>query len=208
MTPRRRPWEVFRAAAATLAVGIVSAVEGQIPGEGVNTSGWRLEASAAHSTPLLEDGNGITVFRGVEMGGGVERIIPIRAGVSLALAGRAATAPLRVESSRREWRAGSVQRFDLAARLERRGPAATVLGVGASVSHLRGPRDVLPFRGQSGSITTFAPEVTVSRQLGARAPLHAVVAGDLLRLGGGAGLEPRPHAGWVGRLRLGLRHDW
>lgn len=165
---------------------------------------WRVELGAAASTPLIEDGNGVTVRRGVGPVLGVDAGIDIgaRSGANILL--RIASAPLRARSATGAWSPGSSRQVDLGVSLGHLGPAMTVVSLGVSATHLRGPRDVIPFR--AGAINSWSAEAALSRRLLPERALQLVLAGDLLRMPGGGTEDPPVRAGWVGRGRLALRH--
>jgi len=167
---------------------------------------WRAEVGAAASTPLVEDGNGVTVQRGVGPLAGAEALIAIDSRSAVLVTVRAASGTLGVRSSGRRWSAGASHQFDLAVKLERPMPAAIVAAVGVALSHLRGASDVIPFRTGSGSITTWSAEATLARRLSSSRPIDGVLSGDILRIAGQARESPGLAAGWVGRIRLGLRY--
>ena len=167
---------------------------------------WRAEVGAAASTPLVEDGNGVTVRRGIGPLAGADALIAIDRRSAVLVTVRAASGTLGVRSSGRRWSAGASHQFDLAVKLERALPAAIVAAVGVALSHLRGAADVVPFRTGSGSITTWSTEATLARRLSSSRPIDGVLSGDILRIAGQARESPELAAGWVGRIRLGLRY--
>lgn len=165
---------------------------------------WRVELGAAASTPLVEDGNGVTVRRSIGPVLGVDAGIDIgaRSGANVAL--RIASAALRARSATGAWSPGSSRQVDLGVSLGHLGPAMTVVSLGVAATHLRGPRDVIPFRG--GAINTWSAEAALSRRLLPEHALQVVLAGDLLRIPGSRAEDPPLRAGWIGRGRLVLRH--
>lgn len=167
---------------------------------------WRAEVGAAASTPLVEDGNGVTVRRAIGPLAGADALIPIGPRSAVVVTVRAASGTLGIRSSGRRWSAGASRQFDLAVKLERAMPAAIVAAIGVALSHLRGPSDVVPFRSGSGSITSWSTEATLARRLSSSRPIDGVLSGDILRIARQARESPALAAGWVGRIRLGVRY--
>ena len=168
---------------------------------------WSVELGAAGATPFVEDGNGVTTRAGlgVFLGAGVS--LEIRDGMSLTAGVRGSTGPLRVESSGSEWRAGRTHRYDV--RLGVETGAARHLGIAVSAfgARVRGPDDVIPFRSGAGRIPMWGAEVAGHVSL-VRAPyIGLLIAGDVARIGSQRRENPPLAAGWVARLRLGVRHE-
>jgi len=167
---------------------------------------WRGDVGIAASTPLLEDGNGVSVRRGLGPVVSGEAVMAIDARTALVITLRAGSAPLRARSSGRQWSAGDARQIDIGMRMERRAPGRTMVGLGLAASRITGPDDLVPFRGVSGAIMTWGTEATVSRRLSSAGPLHALIATDVIRLPRQTAANPSVHAGWVGRVRLALRY--
>jgi hypothetical protein len=201
----RGAWRV--AAFLALAASLSTPLAAQEPVERIDRRpAWRGDLGVAVSTPLLEDGNGVSVRRGPGPVVSGEAVMAIDARSALVITLRAASAPLRARSSGRQWSAGDSRQIDVGMRLERRAPGGTIVGLGLAASRLTGPVDLVPFRGESGAILTWGTEVTLSRRLSSQGPLHALVATDVIRLPRQGTANPSVHAGWVGRVRLALRY--
>ena len=163
----------------------------------------RVELAAAFSTPLVEDGNGVTVRSGIGPVVAADIVWRLRERTAAVATLRAAGSPLSIASSGRRWSAGSVRQLDVAVRLERAVADETTVAAGLTGSLLSGPRDVIPFRA-GRFLVLWGGEVAIARRLVASGAMDAVLAGDVLRVG--RQRDERLASGWVGRLRLGARH--
>jgi hypothetical protein len=175
-------------------------------GLGANTlSGYRLEIGAVASTPVVEDGNGVSLRRGIGISVAGDVVWTIDDRTEFVATLRGSVAPLRLRSLDRRWSGGWSQQFDFALRVEHELAASLVGGAGLAVALLRGPGDLIPFRKPPGDIYGWGPELTLARLISAERNVHAVLAGDATRISP-PGSDTRLVGGWIGRLRLGLRH--
>jgi hypothetical protein len=190
--------------ALALAIGIGSAAGAQ-PASPARPVVWRAEIGGVAATALVEDGNGVTVMPrpGVFAGAGVA--LTVRSGLALAVGVRAGAAPLRAESSGRSWGTGSIREYDLTAGVEISRMPLGEMAIGMTATLLRGPRDVVPFRTSAG-VLTWGTEAIVARRVSRRRPLDVILGARALRFPAQPRETPALHAGWVGQLRLGLRH--
>ena len=167
---------------------------------------WSLELGAVGATPFVEDGNGVTTRPGFGafLGAGVS--LPVGDRMSLTAGVRGSTASLKVESSGREWRAGRTHQYDV--RLGVATEAARYLGIAASAfaARVTGPDDVIPFRSSSGRISAWGAEVAGHVPLVRDPRIDLLIAADAARFGSQLRENPPLAAGWVGRIRLGVRH--
>ncbi len=167
-------------------------------------SGYRLELGVTASTPIVEDGNGVAVRRGLG---------PILAGDALWIAGertrivgslRASVAPLKLRSLEQRWSGGSAWQLDFVLRAEHAVAKTVSLGAGLGASLIRGPDDLIPFQGGRGYIYGWGPELIIAFPFSRERRTDVVIGGDAVRI------SPRSRdahlvGGWIGRARLGVR---
>lgn len=194
----------MRTTAGLLLAAAAERAEAQ--GIGARTfSGYRVELGAAASTPIVEDGNGVSLRRGIGPAAAGDAVWTI--GTRTAVTGtlRGSVAPLHLRSMDRRWSGGWSQQLDLVLRIEHGLGASIGLGAGVVAAVLHGPDDLIPFRSGGGTLFGWGSEVTVTTSVSRRRRLHAVLGGDAIRIS-----PPRRDsgsaAGWIGRLRLGIRH--
>ena len=168
-------------------------------------SGYRLELGAAASTPILEDGNGVSVRPGLGVIGAADATRTIDARTTFVVSLRGSAAPLRLRSMDRRWSAGWTQQLDLALRVERALTASIAVGGGMAAAVLRGPDDVIPYGEGAGILYGWGPELTLAAEIPGEPHLHALLGGDAVRITP-RGEDARIEGGWIGRLRLGVRY--
>jgi hypothetical protein len=169
---------------------------------------WSVELGAVGATRFVEDGNGVTTRAGLGpfLGAGVSVAIGNR--VSLAAGVRGSTAALRVESSGSDWRAGRTHQYDLRIGIETGVARDLRLAASAFVARVTGPDDVIPFRSAPGRIFVWGGEVAGYVPLARNPYFDLLIAADVARVGSQSRENPPLAAGWVGRLRLGVRHGF
>jgi hypothetical protein len=126
--------------------------------------------------------------------------------MSLTAGVRGSTAALTVESSGREWRAGRTHRYDFRVGVEMGASRHVGIAASAFAARVTGPDDVIPFRRRSGRISVWGAEVAGHVPLVRDPRIGLVIAADAARFGSQSRENPRLAAGWVGRIRLGVRH--
>lgn len=209
IAPRRpTPTSRRRAYVRTTAGLLLAAGAERAEAQGISArtfSGYRIELGAAASTPIVEDGNGVSLRRGIGPAAAGDAVWTI--GTRTAVTGtlRGSVAPLHLRSMDRRWSGGWSQQLDLVLRIEHGLGASIGLGAGVVAAVLHGPDDLIPFRSGRGTLYGWGSELTVAALVSRTRRLHAVVGGDAIRISpprreGGSG------AGWIGRLRLGIRH--
>ena len=208
--PRRAALHSTRRAPAGCALVVLCLVASPagLAGQGVRASrlgGFRLELGAAATTPIVEDGNGVSVRSSVGVIGAGDATLTIDARTAFVGSLRGSTAPLRLRSMDRRWSAGWAQQLDLALRLERAVTSSIAVGGGMAASLLRGPDDVIPYRGGGGTLYGWGPELTLAAKIPGTRHLHAVLGADAVRINP-RDRDARIAGGWIGRLRLGLRY--
>ena len=202
--PARSARALVIAAAVLAQLAGVAALGAQ--GMGARTlSGYRIEAGLAASTPIVEDGNGVAVRRGVGPYLSGDAIWSVAERTTIAASLRGSSARLHMRSMERRWSGGTAHQFDFALRAERGVMPSLTLGAGLVGSLLRGPRDVIPFRSGQGFLYAWGSELSAAARLSRARRLDAVFAADAVRIS-----PPNSEAwlvgGWIGRVRLGIRH--
>ena len=167
---------------------------------------WGFELGASLATPLVEDGNGVVVRTGAAFVAGVDRAIHASPRAAIVLGVLGAASHVSVRSSGREWSAGSAGRLDVGVRLERSVARLGAASLGVAAVHVAGPDDVIPFRARRAGITSWAAQVAAARAVSKDRGQAVMVAADLMRLPAVAGEDFAMQAGWVGRVRVTLRH--
>lgn len=164
---------------------------------------WELRASLALGGTLIEDGNGTTVSAGAAPSAGVAALW--RTGRALAgLSVHGGAGGLEARDGARSWNAGTLARADLFAVI---GAERSRWGIrfGAGAVFLRGPEDLVPFRGDDGFRLHWGAEGLVDAGLDRRGRIRAHVGADAMRFAP-AGTAVPAEAGAVLRLRLGLAY--
>ena len=202
-SPRCARW--FRAASGSLVIAVATApLESQGTRPDI-ASRYRLELGAAASTPIIEDGNGVAVRRGIGPFAAADATWALDERIMMAASVRGSVAPLNMRSNERRWSGGRVRQLDLALGVERPMFASVAVGAGLAVALLHGPDDIIPFRGGRGMLYGWGPEVSIAARISRARRIDAVLAGGALRI-----RLPKQDTpvvgGWVGRLRLGVRH--
>jgi hypothetical protein len=168
---------------------------------------WSFAVGAIASTPLVEDGNGVTVRAGIApfLSAGLSRRMSERVVATADIGG--ASAPLRLRSSGHHWRAGTTRRYDIQAGVELAASRVVTVEASAVAARLTGPHDVIPFRTASGALWTWGGEAGAHVTVARRARVELLVAAGITRLAAQRAENPSLAGGWVGHLRLGVRHD-
>ena len=167
---------------------------------------WRVELGAAHATPLVEDGNGVTVRAAPGMVAGVERVVRVAPRSAAAIGLVADLSRLSLRSGGRRWSAGTATRVDLVARAERETWFATTASLGIAATRVIAADDVIPFRASDGSITSWSTHAAIARRIRPELPFDVALAADMLRLPGQPDEDLPMEAGFVARLRLMVRY--
>jgi deoxyribonuclease-4 len=207
----RRMLTLLRSFAATAALAMLL-VGAPVSAHGQNSALGRwssvrigAELGITGGTRLIEDGSGISVRQRISPSLGLNAQLPLSPRIAVGGSLRAARMPLTVEQSGSRWSGGTAYQYDIALSVAHQLPGMLVGHIGALGAIIFGPRDLVPFRLRGGRVGLLGSEIGLSRRLG-RAPLHATVDGQLLRLGGQSSEDPPINAGWIGRIRIGVRH--
>jgi hypothetical protein len=201
-----------RSALTALAIGGLvappaAASQGTEPASRDRVPAWSVELGAVRATPFIEDGNGVTVRAtiGPYIGAGLALQRSRTAAVTFGV--RASSAAIRVEASGGDWRAGHVQRFDLRAGVERVAPRRSRLGAALFAGLLTGPDDVIPFR-RRGRLAIWGGEIAGLLPVLRDPRVELLVGGDVVRMAAQRNENPPMAGGWVGQLRIGVRHGF
>jgi hypothetical protein len=191
--------------AAAVAVGYANTAAAQTDVE--TPSGrlrWTIELGVTAGTPLVEDGNGVTVRAAVGpiLAGGLS--IRLRPGVAMVTGVRLATSGLRVESNDDAWHAGRVGEYAATVGVELQPIPSIALAASLLGARLTGPSDVIPFR--SGALSTWGTDVAGYVHLSPRVPLELAVGASFFRLPGQTRETLPLDGGWAGQVRIGVRH--
>jgi hypothetical protein len=172
----------------------------------------RIDLGATAATPWVRDGNGTSVREGIGGFAGIEvrlrreptgetnaRFIP-----SLLL--RVGAAPLRGTAEGQSWDAGSAVQGDLSLGVEYPVARRTTARLGVVHSWIRGPDDVTPFRRELGALRGWGLDASIARGSWLPLDLGAVAGVHLLRAGSRVDAATDVDAGWVARVRIGVRY--
>jgi hypothetical protein len=201
----RLAWTLAAALAGTLATPVAAA---QSPNRASAERApiWSVEIGVVASTPLVEDGNGVTVRAAPSpyVGGQVtlrgEQLLEIWMGL------RASSGAVRVESTDTDWRAGRVLRYDLRVGAGMNAWREVTIGVSGFAGIVSGPNDVIPFRRSNGRLAIWGAELVGTRPLLRGRRIDLLLGMDAAHLAGEGRENPPLAGGWVGQLRLGIRH--
>ena len=164
------------------------------------------EIGGVAATRFVEDGNGVTTRAGAGPFLGAGASVALSRRFSLATAVRLSSGALRVASSGRAWRAGTTYRADIRAGAEVAATSGVRLAGSAVIARVAGPNDVVPFRTGSGGIWTWGGEAAAFVAVPRHPRTALLVAVDLGRIGSQPRSEPPLAGGWLGHVRLGVRH--
>jgi hypothetical protein len=167
---------------------------------------WSVEIGAVVATPLVEDGNGVTVRTAAGPFVGAQLAMRRNAAAAFTVGARASSAALRVASTSRDWRPGRSQRFDLRVGVETSPISRLTLGVSGFAGLVTGPDDVIPFRRNDGRVAVWGGELGGAFPLIRERNIDLLIGVDAARLASQRGENPALAGGWIGALRLGVRH--